>query len=316
MPQGTPCQTEGQTLSYLFPLCVGSEFHSTSTWDISLQPPKTLPKSSRKQTQDFTFLSEAEGRDQPAGSVTVTSPPSPSLPAVLLRQISVVQGACTPRPLRSSPGSCLFPHPTAGESQNRVLPRQRPGLGRCCSEHSGHGAPGTRPGAAPDGGGAPAAPAPLPAPSPSTPGPFRSALPQRRPLPRQRSVCASRRRPAALRRAGAPPLAARRGGLCPPAAGAQAGSPGCPRSGHGAGEPRPSPPLPPGGAGSTPAPLPARAAPAPLAPARRDPAPRAAPAAVPAPLGPARPSPPLIGPPPHEYANRDPRPSNGRRAGN
>lgn len=107
------------------------------------------------------------------------------------------------RPGRSAPhragGSCLFPHPTAGESQNRVLPRQRPGLGRCCSEHSGHGAPGTWPGAAPDGGGAPAAPAPLPAPSPSTLGPFRSALPQRRPLPRQPSVCASRRRPAALR---------------------------------------------------------------------------------------------------------------------
>lgn len=32
------------------------------------------------------------------------------------------------------------------------------------------------------------------APSPSTPGPLRSALPQRRPLPRQPSVCASRRR--------------------------------------------------------------------------------------------------------------------------
>lgn len=52
----------------------------------------------------------------------------------------------------------------AGENQ-RVLPRQRAGLGSCCSEHSGHGAIGTWRGAAPDGGDAPAAPAPLPAPS-------------------------------------------------------------------------------------------------------------------------------------------------------
>lgn len=55
----------------------------------------------------------------------------------------------------------------------------------------------------------------------------------------------------AFRRAGAPRLAARRGGLCPPAAGALASSPGCPRCGHGAGEPRPCPSLLPRGAGST-----------------------------------------------------------------
>lgn len=36
-------------------------------------------------------------------------------------------------------------------------------------------------------------------PLPEHPDPLRSALPQRRPLPRQPSVCASRRRPAALR---------------------------------------------------------------------------------------------------------------------
>lgn len=93
------------------------------------------------------------------------------------------------RPLRSLPGGRQLPIPLLhgrGERENqRVLPEQRAGLGSRRSEHSGHGATGTCRGAAPDGGGAPAALGPLPAPSPSAPGALRSALPQRRPLPRQ-----------------------------------------------------------------------------------------------------------------------------------
>lgn len=50
----------------------------------------------KKTKQGFTFSYKVQARDQVAGSVTVTSPPFLSLAALLLRQIFVVQGACTP----------------------------------------------------------------------------------------------------------------------------------------------------------------------------------------------------------------------------
>lgn len=76
----------------------------------------------------------------------------------------------------------------AGENQ-RVLPRQRAGLGTYCSEHSGHGTTGTWRGAALDGGGAPATPAPL------------------QPLPRAHRVRSGPRCRSAARCPGNPPSA-------------------------------------------------------------------------------------------------------------